>query len=46
MSAVWFARVDDLEVWLLGRYGPDDPHNFKTVPIKVTYELESEPNVQ
>ncbi|MFF3923134.1 hypothetical protein [Paenibacillus lactis] len=40
MKAVHFAREDDLESFLLGRYGPDDPWNFRAVPVKVTYELE------
>lgn len=46
MKAARFAREDDLEIWLLGRYGPDDPHNFRAATIKVTYELEGALNVQ
>lgn len=46
MKAVHFSREDDLEIWLLGRYGPDDPHNFRAVPVKITYELEGDSNVQ
>jgi len=44
MKAVRFNREDDLEVFLLGRYGPDDPQNFRAVPVKVTYELEGKAN--
>ncbi len=40
MKAVHFGREDDLEVWLTGRYGPDDPWNFRAAIVKVTYELE------
>ncbi|WP_340389504.1 hypothetical protein [Paenibacillus sp. FSL E2-0151] len=42
MKAVRFNREDDLEVWLTGRYGPDDPHNFRTRKMRVNYELEVE----
>lgn len=41
MKAVYFTREDDLEAFLLGRYGPDDPWNFRAVSVKVTYELEA-----
>lgn len=40
MKAVRFTREDDLEVWILGRYGPEDPQNFRVVTMKVTYEVE------
>lgn len=40
MKAAHFSREDDLNIWILGRYGPDDPQNFHVVPVKVTYELE------
>lgn len=40
MKAVRFNREDDLEVWILGRYGPEDPQNFRVVTMKVTYEVE------
>lgn len=46
MKAVHFTREDDLEGFLLGRFGPDDPQNFRAVPVKVTYELEAEQHVQ
>jgi len=45
MKAVRFTREDDLEVWILGRYGPEDPQNYRTVTVKVTYELEEHNNV-
>lgn len=44
MKAVRFNYEEDLEKFLLGRYGPDDPQNFRIVKVKVTYELETEVN--
>jgi hypothetical protein len=46
MNAVKFTREDDLNRFLLGRYGPDDPQNFRAVRVKATYELEVESHVQ
>ncbi|MNW55620.1 hypothetical protein D3C74_332980 [compost metagenome] len=40
MKAARFNYEEDLERFLLGRYGPDDPQNFRSVQITVTYELE------
>lgn len=39
-KAARFGLEDDLEKFLLGRFGPDDPWNFRTARIKITYELE------
>jgi len=46
MKAVRFTREDDLEVWLLGRYGPEDPQNVRVIALKVTYEVEATADVQ
>lgn len=40
MKAVKFNREDDLAVWLLGRYGPDDPQNVRVITVTVTYTWE------
>lgn len=42
MKAVRFNREDDLERWLTGRFGPDDPQNFRVKTMRVEYELEVE----
>lgn len=47
MKAIRFANPeDDYAQWLLGRFGPDDPHNYEPAPVKITYELEVMDNVQ
>lgn len=40
-KAVKFFYQEDLEKFLLGRHGPDDPQNFRVAKIKITYELEA-----
>lgn len=42
MKAARFGREDDLDRWLTGRFGPDDPHNFRVKTMRVEYELEVE----
>ena len=40
-KAIRFADPeDDYAIWLLGRYGPEDPHNYEPVLLKITYEAE------
>lgn len=46
MKAVHFNYEDDLEKFLLGRFGPDDPQNFRVAKINVTYQLEVPADVQ
>lgn len=46
MKAARFNYEEDLEKFLLGRFGPDDPQNFRVVKINVIYELEVAENVQ
>lgn len=40
MQAIRMTRKDDLNNWLHGMYGPEDPENFKFGRIKTTYEME------
>lgn len=43
MKAIRFADPeDDYAIWLLGRYGPEQPLNYSPVLMKITYELEEE----
>lgn len=47
MKAIRFAKPDDdYAKWLLGRFGPDDPHNYEAAIVKITYELEVVEDVQ
>lgn len=46
MKAVRFNYKEDLETWLLGRYGPDDPQNFRVVPVIINYEVGELEDVQ
>lgn len=46
MKAVRFNYEDDLEKFLLGRYGPNDPQNFRVIEIDVTYRLRVNVDVQ
>lgn len=38
MKAAKFHDEDELAFFLTGRYGPDDPQNFRAFPIQITYE--------
>ncbi|MNT11705.1 hypothetical protein D3C72_1465990 [compost metagenome] len=43
------ARVnveEDVERFLLSRFGPSDPQNFRVVPVLITYKLEDGSDVQ
>lgn len=47
MKAIRFQSPDDdFALWLLGRFGPVDPFNYKAVPLKIIYELEVPADVQ
>lgn len=46
MKAIRFAKPEeDYAKWLLGRFGPSDPHNYEAAPLKISYELEESNHV-
>ncbi|MCM3703773.1 hypothetical protein [Paenibacillus macerans] len=39
MKATRWHDTDEVEVFLNGRFKPEQPEDFRAVPVKVTYEL-------
>lgn len=37
---------EEAEVFLTGRYAPENPEDYHPQPVRITYELEVETNVQ
>jgi hypothetical protein len=40
-TAARFHTEEDVQNFLFGHHGPSDPENYRAVPMKITYELES-----
>lgn len=46
MRATRWNSVDEIDAFLHGHYKPDRPDDYRAVPVKITYELEENEDVQ